>query len=555
MVAPAVASTLGLLRDRWTLSQTRLLGEREFEREAEKRGLRLRPGQLEQFHRRGLLVPLLRVWPSRVAPPIRTDSKARSHTGEWQVRRAAAEGRVTDPAQHAFRRWPRNAHDRDVRYSEYQLLAVRQLRDLAAGFQGRRVGDDIEWTLPRASVEVQEVMTQSRNLAVALELLASRYRPQVLATLRSPSDDLYSHVDGIEPMPEWRRLAAKPDVVLSQAEHLLRTADWFDPLGKWGRVARIGAPSKWGDLRFDALIAMDFRIAAEHLLLFREDLAACGRAPELKPVSTEWREARHSRLVVDARERAETLLDFRLSETPAVVVALEGETEMQLAPRVLALMGVEERQGLIQFVNLKGVGGDVRLLGRALAVPLLDPNGFRGARVLRRLTALVIAVDAEHGYATPELCERKRQEVVDEILGSVPSEVRTPKMRSDLEHLVVVRTWGDGGPFEFSHFSDAELARGIRSLARTASPPVVELTGRVARHRAGDRNVESIWRKWRSVTITKPMLADALWPVLERRLVSRHSRRRVPIGEILEEAVQLAQHVSVVRELRVTDEE
>ena len=197
----------------------------------------------------------------------------------------------------------------------------------------------------------------------------------------------------------------------------------------------------WTELRYDALLSMEYRIAAEHLLMLREDLAQADLADQLPPVSTTWREARHSRLVVDARERAETLLDFRLTDHPAVVVALEGETEMALAPRVLALMGMDERQGTIQLVNLKSVDGDVRLLARAVAVPRIDPEGRRGARVLRPLTALMIAVDQENAYATPAGCEKVKQSVVEELLSSLPPTIRTQQMRADLEHLVHVRTW------------------------------------------------------------------------------------------------------------------
>ena len=197
--------------------------------------------------------------------------------------------------------------------------------------------------------------------------------------IRAPSDRMYSHIDGRTPPPTWTTVLKDPDLLLRQAERLLSNADTFDPLGKWHRVTRIGRPERWKDLRYDALLAMEQRAAAEHLLLLREDLAEIGHSPELEPVSTTWREARHGRLSVDVSERAETLLDFHLTDVPAVVLALEGETEMRIASRTLELMGFDERQGQIQLLNLKSVDGDVRLLARAVAVPRVDLNGHVGA--------------------------------------------------------------------------------------------------------------------------------------------------------------------------------
>lgn len=162
-------------------------------------------------------------------------------------------------------------------------------------------------------------------------------------------------------------------------------------------------------------------------------------------------------------------------------------------------------------------------------------------------------MDQEHKYATEARCEEVRQDVVDEILTSLPSSVRTEKMRSDIEYLVKVLTWGPDGPFEFAHFSDAELARGLKKVSGKTSPGVQELKKTVAKHRAGDRNVGKIWKNWKPKP-TKPALADALWPVLERKLPDGKKANDVPIGAAVIEAVRLAQEVSVVRELRTHDE-
>ena len=435
-----------------------------------------------------------------------------------------------------------------MRYSEYQLLVAHQLRSIAAAFKGSRSERGIDWDLPAPPSDVARVMGESRFLAMALELVAPRYRPRIMRSVRSRSEELFRFIDEVRPDATWSALTVDPERLLRQAEHLLANAHSFDPLGKWSRVVRIGSPARWKDLRFEALVAMDYRLAAEHCLGLREDVAAAHMAPELDPVSTKWWGPRHERLAVDVRERAQATLDFQLIDTPSVVVALEGATEMEIAPRVLALMGMEAGQGRIQLVSLKGVDGDVRLLARAVAVPRLDPDGHFGARILQSLTALVVVVDPEKGYATDAACERKRQGIVDEIYTSVPEIVRTPTLRGDLEHLVTVRTWGAGGPFEFAHFSDAEIAGGIRRVVGPSAPKQRDLAATIAKHRHGDRRIDAVWRKW-PVKPTKPELARALWPTLERRILSG-GRRRVPLADVLHDAAQLAYDVSVVRELR-----
>lgn len=548
---PPLPQTIAILEEPWAFTQTRLLDTHSFIREARNRGVRLHRDQLELLHRRGLLVPFFRITKRKVATPRDMRPASQDVSAAWQLYLAAAEGRLVDPSTQPFRRWPRRDRGH-ILYSEYQLLAVRQLAAMQAAFEAERSNDNgITWNLARAPKHIRETMAKTRNLAMALEVLAPRYRPRIMNVIRSPSDEMYSHIDGRTAPSSWSSLVGDPELVLHQAERLLMNADTFDPLGKWSRVTRIGRPERWRDLRYDALVALEYRVAAEHLLMLREDLGETGEAPQLEPVSTTWREARHGRLSVDARERAETLLDFRLTDVPAVVLALEGATEMTIAPRVLSLMGFDERQGEIQLINLKSVDGDVRLLARAVAVPRIDPEGYRGARVLRPLTGLVIAVDQEKKYSTAEKCEAVRQGAIDEILDSMPKSVRTSQMRADLEYLVKVRTWGTDGPFEFAHFTDRELARGLKQVGGRSAPSLEALTEIVARHRSGDKNVESIWKKWRPKP-TKPALADALWPALERRML-RKTAANVPIADAVAEAVRLAQEVSVVRELRTSD--
>ena len=119
-----------------------------------------------------------------------------------------------------------------------------------------------------------------------------------------------------------------------QADELLETARHFDPLGQWSRVTRLGSPRRWKDLKFDALLAHEYRFAAEILLRFCED---SGPEALTAGASRRWG-PRTDRLTATPQERSDATLHFRLSDRAAVVVALEGQSEMLLAKRILCLL-------------------------------------------------------------------------------------------------------------------------------------------------------------------------------------------------------------------------
>lgn len=291
-----------------------------------------------------------------------------------------------------------------------------------------------------------------------------------MGRVQSPDDGLWEVIDDHNPQTEAEVLGLSDTQLLRQAEHLLSSARMFDPLGKWHRVTRIANRHRWDDLRNDALLAQDYRVAAEMTLQFLEDQARHGRANPLEPVSTTWHEPRHDRLAIDQRERAETVMDFTLSDRPAVYHAMEGQTEVTVLNKVLDLAGVESASHWYSVIDRKGVGGDVNLLARAIAVPRLDPEGHRGARILSPLSALIVVSDPEGKYRT----EESRGEVLagmrEHVLESLPPALRTTEMEHDLDHLLHVHVWDV--EFEFAHFSNSELARAIKSVVgRGVAPP------------------------------------------------------------------------------------
>ncbi|MFH1329804.1 MAG: hypothetical protein ABIJ48_04005 [Actinomycetota bacterium] len=420
--------------------------------------------------------------------------------------------------------------------------AIRWFRD-----QNGTVCCDLGPVSPRVRAACRDL----EALAIILEVLSVRYLPRVLHIMRGPSDQLQELIWSQDPSAEYGLLGLEGGEAIRQAELLLAQAASFDPLGKWHRVVRIASPRKWEELRGDARIALDHRVAAEMLLLYAEDLAAVGKGPSLPPLSARYWNPRHDRLSPDARERSETLLDFGLADTPALVVALEGATERILMPKVLDLLGVSLQSGAVDFVDLNGVGGDVRLLARSRGVPRIDPDGYVGARVLRPLTSLLVAVDPEGAYSTPDGCEGQRQAMIDEVFDALPAEVQTDSLRDDLGHLFHVLTWGRAS-FEYAHFSDAELACAIADMAGDRCPDTSSnLEAAVAKHRANRSDIEKIWKKWRLSGCSKTALARRLWPTLKDHIDRADSPdNEPPILRVGETALDMIVSVQGIRELR-----
>ena len=544
-------STIGLLGLPYVFTQGSVLTVRTFISEAKNRGVRLHRGELEQLHRRGALVPFYRVHPQPIGKGRELRPKRQNVWEVPQLYEAAREGRLSDPSARPFRQWPRQQSEESIYYSRYQLLGLRSLRLVLTGMQSRLGPDDaIVWELDALASAHRHAHEQNRALAAALEVLSPRYRPRVMGRVRSPDDGLWEVIDDHDPQIEAGALQLSDDQLLLQAEGLLAEAKLFDPLGKWHRVTRIANRHRWNELRNDALLAQEYRVAAEMMLQFLEDQARHGRAKPLEPVSTTWHEPRHDRLTVDQRERAESVMDFTLSDRPAVYLAMEGQTEVTILNNVLDLAGIESPSHWISVIDREGVGGDVNLLARAIAVPRLDPQGHRGARILSPLSALIVASDPEGRYRTEVSREQVLVGMRDRVLRSLPPSLRTGEMEQDLDHLLHVHVWDE--EFEFAHFSDSELARGIKSVVgRGVAPPEKELRRHLASCRESRSAIRNVWKSWQQ-TPSKVALAEALWPALERRILNPRSQKPIPILDLVEETVRVANDVRRAREMAVS---
>jgi hypothetical protein len=101
----------------------------------------------------------------------------------------------------------------------------------------------------------------------------------------------------------------------------------------------------------------------------------------------------------------------------------------------------------------------------------------------------------------------------------VPKDLRSDYyINTKRGRIVEIRTWGKL-PFEFAHFKDSELADAMLSIAKVPHPQgraklIDNLHMQRTRH--PEPNVEKAF--WRKSGLDKVPLADALWPVLERKI-------------------------------------
>ena len=543
-------STLALLRDPFAFTQTRLLSPDAFTREAKKRGVRLHRGELEILHRRRVLQPFFVVHSRPVADPGPSPAPADYFDSAVDgIRLAFAEGRLSDPALRRFAPWPRSSSRRSLWYSHHQLLLLRHIPQLQAHMQAHREAGQLVWHLAPLDAHTRAMCASGRALAFLIEALASKYRSRVVGSLRlgglGTEQDLLRFINSDEDVPGLQGIDLPSEVFVDQADRLLAEAHGFDPLGDWSEVVRIADQRRWGDLRFDALVAHEYRIAAEMLLRFVEDHARRGLADPLDVPRPQFFHPRQQRLRVDDRERAKTVMRFGTSDRPSLVLAVEGDTEYEIVPRVLDMMGYDPLASRISVVNMKSVNSDVTFLARAVAVPQLGPAGDRYADLLSPLTSLMVVVDPEGPYKNHEGAEAEKGKMVESVLSSLPAPLRTDAMRDDLALILHIRRWSE--EFEFAHWTDRELAIALQSISQHAENlPLDDLTCRISKHRDTGDTLRSVWTNWRPRSPSKVDLPRALWPSLEDRIRTSPIAEEIPIVGVIREAIEMMHEVDRV---------
>lgn len=562
-----VRSPRDLIELPYSFTQLGLLPADKFIKEAKTRDIDIRPAALEGLHRLGLLPPMLRVSRNRRAilraartqPMLAHQLAHWTGTQAWSLRQDHAEGRVHDGFAERFtarERLRRTVGDDEYQasyflYSPHQLMLLPVLAGglphLAYDDAGRVVGIDVNklWlSFARTRLD------QGREIVVAVSALEARYLPTITGRLA-----LQSSIEFVE-YDRWRErqrlgstlrwLGVRPAWLRDSAQGLLRHARSIDPLGDWFDLVREADPEWWGRLSGRARSAIDLRIAAEILLRYYDDLARAGRAA---PLPADEPGARLVRTDFDRRLRPKRRLDellthFGLSPHPAVLLVLEGATEMLLVPRVMQLLGVRTSDDYIRVQDAEGVTTSISSLVAYAIAPrgVLDDSG-RYIMLTRPLTRLVSVTDAEGPRATAAQRSEQRKTWVERMLRTLPTEQRTGEVRGSLERLVHVLVWNRAGAsFEFAHFSDRQIAVAIDALdRRPRRPALAKLTELVHKLRVCRGNLDNLLHG-----TSKPELADALWPVLKSKIdraLTRGTDGHIPVVRVVDRAAELAREM------------
>lgn len=498
-------------------------------------------GMLEELHKLGLLVPFYRVDLDRPVPSRAIDTSASltavhvRTTLVAQLYAAARDGRLRDPAARKYTPWPTQraqtmwpAVRSGYLYGHHQLLGLARIRRLVAEFRMTYRGTTAEaaaldvlsattsiarrtWVAPASwrPDDVQlRVARSDRSLAVVLSVLDTSAWPVITKTLHHDSDVWYRGEQAASPsnLLDWLGLDATRARALS--EELLDDASFADELGDAYELLRRARPSTWDSVRGSTRIAMDQRTAAEVL----------GHAADLLQVPARPRQALGLQRLSERHQSLDrTLTAFHLSPHPQVVVGVEGETEGRILPRVLDLIGLPEDPTLFRVADYNGTDSALRLLAKYAAQPVPGHDLGDAVQLDRPFTRFLVLADAENRYATPRHRREQRAILIDAIASILPVDLRAD-LHSPEARTVEITTWGRM-PFEFAHFTDRQLARGLTALAAKPHRKGRDaLTNAIEMQRRYDPtpNVDDAWK---GSGVSKPELNDELWPLLERRIV------------------------------------
>jgi hypothetical protein len=545
-----VSILLDVLNDPYVFSQRRLLTPAELVSRAEKRKIDITEALLVALHRTKRLMPVYWI---RDVGKIGVPWYAR-HVG--LLREARDSGNLFDPRVHpaALRAHIRGGANSVFLYSDYQLLGLGMLgwelgeMDNAPG--GLKPGSILR-RLWRGHDRVERLKPEEIAL---LSLLEPKYFPRLIGhVLGSPvpvSVDLDTWVaeyeSGTRAINEAevvRRCGLRPEVVQELAETLIIHTHGVDPNREWLPLVRQMAPDRWRELQGPARLAIDFRLAAEVLLRGYESLADAGAAPALPDIPPMASHPLTERLRADPKDLDSILTGFGISPHPALVLVVEGDTEVVLLTRAFRKLGLQNSRNFIEFVKRGGITKPIDAL-----LYLVGPEPEVGrARVAtqdvlllgRPPTRVLVTGDAESDMATATQREELRQHWVRQIGEGLLDRHDARVDPEELKRLVDTFTWGRL-PFEFACFTDAEIARAVN-----ACQPGATTSAAIRKMRTGGRpgpDYKALLRK--SGRISKRDVAYELWPILEakldRRLAGGLGGTARPIVRLFVKATRLA---------------
>jgi hypothetical protein len=558
----------------WAFTQHQPLSTSEFISQAKRRGFDLDVGVLRELYRHGMLVPFVYVSSRQASPkpePAGQEPRSRG-TSLTELRHARDRGRLSDLAHQPFRPRLRFVHPDGVAsprwwngllYSQYQLLMLPQIERLLARVSHRLRDRHFIARLPEPDRLLAERAARFRTIAIMLAALEARYLPtldpeRVRLTNAEP-EEWVRYRAGFDPVALSARLDYPPPQARQDAEFLLQCAHQLDPLpDSWTRLMRRAPHDSWDQLKDAALLAMDYREAAEILLLFYEDLSRRGQAEPLPAMDGMYWHPLQERLGYRHRTLDEELMELGLSPHPRVVLAVEGDTEYTHVPMVWKALDYPDAPELMRLLNLRGVDRNVEKVAALAATPLVGERlpGRPGWRLIKPPTRLMIAVDPEGAqFGTPDAVARTRRKIMRDVLDSLKDQGVTNPNPAELDELVDIRTWPERC-YEYAHFKDDELANAIMAVHHTIDGwSRDELIGALEFWRKRGEDIKRVWESGRwdehrqrptgawQHEVSKPELAIALWPTLQAKIDDCRVDPDAPIPPIVK-VVRDAYHIA-----------
>ncbi len=526
---PPGPSISDVLSRPWLFSQSAPLATDDLITQFKRRGVSLGLPMLRELYRQGILVPFIEVTDRPFSSPVTmsaTDPVARG-TRLIDFRGARATGRYRDLAQDPFRprlRWDCRPGEHGwwnrLLYSRYQLLSLPYVsaaltRVVWTGPRGAR--------RPRLPTAADLWMPTDRMSRIALTLTAlePRYLPVIkpgwIQLSNAERDEWESYRTNFDCARESELLRYSGQQARDDAEWLLDVAERLDPNGDWSDLIARGQKRHWKQLGGATAITFDHRIAAELLLLFVEDLAASGAAELPRPPAGSMvRHSLHGRMGGEQPPLDDLLYDLGVSPHPRVLLIVEGETEEFFVAKLQRLLGYGESKQLVRVLRMGGADKNLELIA-AFAAPAVGEFRAGTFDLTRPPTEVHVAIDPDGGYGTPAGAERKRRVLVDSIQRVVEAQGAS-LLPEELDRLVTLRVWS-AKCFEFEHFTDDELAAALLAVHPDCNG--LDEAGLLAALGAkrGTADVGKVWSAW-TPKPSKLVLADALWPILERKVLA-----------------------------------
>ena len=390
-----------------------LLETNDFLKICKNNGLDVTAQRLEQFEKKSLFYPLL-----RVQFPVHREKLQPLADGQVQSRGTLREGEVWEGrvrekyvwpnfSRHDLRRWmdegllyspetrPFQPWDtfRDEKrrtkigsyYSPFQVYTLEfQLTGtgilLNAAFLADYSDDDFERLKERLKQlaawgsDPKSRLDNPRFDAVILaQAITSRYYPPARGDLRTitlPGDwDWYGYARTWSAKAVATRFGISPANVRRYCE-LLDTALFFsDPLEDWDDLLSFVNLSARGRLKADAQYGQTLQAMRQMFSLFFKDLTGQSLEPRKGTLSERYglnEDSQLARSSEDRRARAESEVDllefvvnrYGLNPRPALVLFVEGDGEKAAIPKLIeGLYGMNMAVAGIELRNLSGVAG------------------------------------------------------------------------------------------------------------------------------------------------------------------------------------------------------